>query len=117
VEQVLTSAKVASVTNVLECARRADGAAAILVASSQFLEKRGLPHDTGIVIISGGEASGPLYPPRSPELINESAFSCEEAAAIAYEEGQLSVRDINFFGLYDCFPVICIKLDMFGARG
>ena len=104
-QQVLSSPQVASVTNVLECARRADGSAAILVASSQFLQKKGLPLDTGVVVISGGEASGPLYPPKDAKDINEYAFSCEEAAAIAYDEGQLSVRDIDFFGLYDCFPV------------
>ena len=111
-EEVMKSNRVASVTNVLECARRADGAAAILVASSHFLEKKGFPIDTGVVIISGGEASGPLYPPRTADLIDESAFSCEEAASIAYEEGQLSVRDIDFFGLYDCFPVLFINLDL-----
>ena len=109
VEQVLSSQKVASVTSVLECARRADGSAAILVASSQFLAKKGLPSDTGCVIISGGESSGPLYPPKRFEDINEYAFSCEEAAAIAYDEAQLSVRDIDFFGLYDCFPVFVIN--------
>ena len=40
--QVLASPRVAPVTNVLECARRADGGAAIIVASSQFLQSKGL---------------------------------------------------------------------------
>jgi acetyl-CoA acetyltransferase len=108
-EQVLESDLVAPVTTVLECARRADGAAALLVASSSFMEKKGLCRNTGVVIVSGGEASGPLYPPNQLRDISEIAFSCEEAASIAYEEAQLSVRDIDFFGLYDCFPICLIR--------
>ncbi|KAL2915339.1 hypothetical protein HK105_205212 [Polyrhizophydium stewartii] len=106
---VLGSAPVAPVTNLLECARRADGGAAILVASSTFLERKGLPRDTGTVIIGGGEASGPLYPAKDPSLITEEAFSCEEAASIAYEEAQVGVKDIDFFGLYDCYPICLIR--------
>ncbi|KAI8908370.1 hypothetical protein EDD86DRAFT_191487 [Gorgonomyces haynaldii] len=108
-EQVLESKPVAPVTNLLECARRADGAACILVASSAFLEKKGLSRDTGIVVCGGGEASGPLYPPNSIDGITEEMFSCEEACALAYEEAQLSVRDIEFFGLYDCYPICLIR--------
>jgi acetyl-CoA acetyltransferase len=106
---VLDAVHVAPVTSVLECARRADGGAALLVASSQFLEKKSIPKDTGCVIVGGGEASGPLFPPRNVDDITEAMFSCEEAAAIAYEEAQMSVRDIDFFGLYDCFPICLIR--------
>ncbi|KAI8902707.1 hypothetical protein BC833DRAFT_613828 [Globomyces pollinis-pini] len=109
VDDVLNAPHVAPVTSVLECARRADGGAAILVASSRFLERKGLPKDTGVVIIGGGEASGPLFPPKDVDSISENIFSCEEAAAVAYEEAQLSVRDIDFFGLYDCFPICLIR--------
>jgi acetyl-CoA acetyltransferase len=108
VEDVLKAPHVAPVTSVLECARRADGAAALLIASPKFLEGKGLPKDLGVTIISGGEASGPLWP-RALDQITETMFSCEEAAAIAYEEAQLSVRDIDFFGLYDCFPICLIR--------
>ncbi|KAI9203598.1 uncharacterized protein BJ171DRAFT_425118 [Polychytrium aggregatum] len=109
IADILAATSVAPVTSVLECARRADGGAAILVASSQFLAKRGLPRDTGVVIIGGGEASGPLYPPKEIDTISEEMFSCEEAAGVAYEEAQLGVRDIDFFGLYDCFPICLIR--------
>ena len=108
-DQVLNSSPVGPVTNVLECARRADGGAALLVASSSFLERKGLSRETGVVIISGGEASGPLYPPKNIDEMSEDMFSCEEAAAIAFEEAQVSVRDIDFFGLYDCFPICLIR--------
>lgn len=94
-EQVLASPPVAPVTNVLECARRADGGAAVLVASANFLKRKGLSADKGVVIIGGGEASGPLFPPNDIDSISEEMFSCEEAANIAYEEAQVSVRDIG----------------------
>ncbi len=77
IEQVLASPAVASVTALLECARRADGGAALLIASAHFLERKGLPAHTGAVIIGGGEASGPLYPPALKDM-SEDMFSCEE---------------------------------------
>ena len=67
-------------TGLLECARRADGGAAIIVASSSFIQRYGLNAKRAPVIIAGGEASGPLYPPK---IIDENMFSCEEAANAA----------------------------------
>lgn len=105
-QEVLDSPRIAPVTNLLECARRADGGAAIIVASSRFLKKYGLEHRHAPVIVGGGEASGPLFPPR---IVDEEMFSCEEAAKAAYETAQLGVRDIDFFGLYDCFPICFLR--------
>ena len=109
-EKVFTSASVASVTTQLECARRADGAAAIIIASPQYI----LDHQSVLpksisrcpVVLGGGEASGPLYPPR---VITEDMFSCEKAAMKAYKATGLTVSDIDYFGLYDCFPICFIK--------
>ena len=109
-EKVLMSASVASVTTQLECARRADGAAAVIVASQQFITDHQLVLPKSIsrcpVILGGGEASGPLYPPR---IITQDMFSCEKAAMKAYESTGLTVSDIDYFGLYDCFPICFIK--------
>lgn len=104
-ESVLASASVAPVTSTLECARRADGGAAIIVASDRFLERIGHSH-AAVTVVGGGEASGPLYP---PPVIDEDMFSCEEACATAYAEAGLTVGDIDFFGLYDCFPICLIR--------
>jgi acetyl-CoA acetyltransferase len=107
--QVLQSKPVGDVTNVLECARRADGGAAILVASSRLIRKYPHLNQDSVVIIGGGEASGPLFPPNDIESINENMFSCEEAVKVALEESQVGIRDIDFFGLYDCFPICLIR--------
>ncbi|CAD7930417.1 unnamed protein product [Amoebophrya sp. A25] len=119
-EEVRASREVTKNISLLECARRADGAAAIVLASTRYL----LQHHKGSrdggatfydhgrvkslpVLLGGGEASGPLYP---PERINESHFgSCSDACQLAYEEASLSPTDIDFFGLYDCFPVCFVR--------
>mmetsp|Transcript_37002 Transcript_37002/g.78467 ORF Transcript_37002/g.78467 Transcript_37002/m.78467 type:complete len:415 (-) Transcript_37002:524-1768(-) len=112
-EDVLSSKPIAPSTTLLECARRADGGAAFIVASDSFVERlqrniwaSPLVKKGGAVILGGGEASGPLFP---PSVIDETMFSCEEAALQAYSEAQLMPCDINWFGLYDCYPVCFIR--------
>lgn len=105
-QQVLSSRHIGKVTSLLECARRADGAAAVIVASPRFIRENHVDILRAPVIISGGEASGPLFP---PNVIDEEMFSCEEAVDRAYDSAQLGVEDIDFFGLYDCFPICLIR--------
>jgi len=88
-----------------------DGGGALILASSRFLEKKATlnrgNHGKGdVVILGGGEGSGPLFP---PSIIDESMFSCEFAARNAYFESQLEQSDIDFFGLYDCFPICLLR--------
>lgn len=105
-DQVLSSKAVAPVTNILECARRADGGAALILASSRWMERNNISLRQGVSILGGGEGSGPLYP---PPIIDESMFSCEEACERAMHEAQIGIADIDFFGLYDCFPICLIR--------
>lgn len=110
-EEVLEAPAIAPSVGLLECARRADGGAAVIVASSRFLERRGIARRGNggagdVVILGGGEASGPLYP---PAVIDEEMFSCEQACATAFTSCQLELADIDWFGLYDCFPICFIR--------
>ena len=112
-EAVLHAPPVASVTGLLECARRADGAAAVLVASDEFIRQHrhlfdggGRDVDNAPVILGGGEASGPLYPPAH---ITEDMFSCAKAVSKAYAGASLGVSDMDYFGLYDCFPICFVR--------
>ena len=110
---VLGAQRVASATGLLECARRADGAAAVLLASEAFLRQhRGsfAPHalDNMPVVLGGGEASGPLIPPARG--LSEDVFSCSKAAARAYAAaGGLTASDVDYFGIYDCFPICFVR--------
>ena len=107
---VLGAPRVASVTGLLECARRADGAAAVLLASDAFLRAhRQIDAGDLPVVLGGGEASGPLTPP-PVDALSEDVFSCSKAAAKAYASaGGLSAADIDYFGLYDCFPICFVR--------
>lgn len=42
-------------------------------------------------------------------VVDESLFSCHIAAERAYRASGLSVENIDFFGLYDCFPICFIQ--------
>lgn len=98
VEEVLNSKGVASVTNVLECARPADGAGAIIVSSSE---------NGGIFITGGAEGTGLCYPPAE---ISEKIFSAKKTARTALEESGISnIGSVKYFGIYDCFPICFIK--------
>ena len=109
-DAVLQSPPIASVTTLLECARRADGAAAIIVASPKFIEDNLASYNDTIwrspTILGGGEASGPLYP---PDIITEDMFSCQRAVQKAFTASSLNSSDIEYFGIYDCFPICFIK--------
>ena len=118
---VLAAPTVAPHIGLLECARRADGGAALIVASIGFLEGRRLDTEPlneegfgafaatgGVTVLGGGEASGP-FPPVSANQISESMFSCEDAARAAFSEAGVGPADSGWWGLYDCFP-ICFLL-------
>lgn len=104
-KDVLSSPVQAPVTNLYECARRTDGGAAFLVASAEWLRKTGFKGPR-VAVLGGAEASGPLYPPK---IIDERSFSCEEAVEMAYKSTGLSASMIDFFALYDCFPICFLR--------
>jgi acetyl-CoA acetyltransferase len=112
---VLNAKPIGPMTGLLECARRADGGASLIVASSEYLKHRVAKgtnarlerrYQNSPYVVSGGEASGPLYP---PPIIDEEMFSCEQAASAALQSANLATKDIDFFGLYDCFPICFIR--------
>ena len=104
--KVLSSQKVGSATSLMECARRADGAAAVLIASSEFIDKYLPLYLTAPAILGGGEASGSIIP---ADVISDDIFSCKYAAQQAFNSSGLNVNDIDYFGIYDCFPVCFIR--------
>jgi acetyl-CoA acetyltransferase len=107
-DEVLASRPIgpAAVTTLYECAKRADGGAAVIVASSHWLETNGYRADAGVVVLGGAEGAGPLTP---PPVIDETMFSCETATRLPYNMTQLAPEDIDIFMLYDCFPICFIR--------
>ena len=106
-EQVQNAPTVTPHISLLECARRADGAACLILCSNRFLARQGLYQEGLPTVIGGGEASGPLYPRGA---VTEAHFSCHQAMSMAYASaGNLTARDIDFYGLYDCFPICLVR--------
>mmetsp|Transcript_16592 Transcript_16592/g.28935 ORF Transcript_16592/g.28935 Transcript_16592/m.28935 type:complete len:400 (-) Transcript_16592:211-1410(-) len=110
-EKVQASPSITPNISLLECARRADGAACLILASNRFLLRRNMWGPGIPVIIGGGAFAGPLYPPENPADITDSLYaSCRQAMERAYASaGNLSAKDIHFFGLYDCFPICLVR--------
>lgn len=114
-DQVKASPSITSNISLLECARRADGAACLILASNRFLKRRNLWQDGIPAVIGGGQFSGPLYPPTNNEddtggISNHTYVSCQQAMDHAYASaGNLTARDVQYFGLYDCFPICLVR--------
>jgi len=112
---VLNSGKIASATNLYECAKRADGAAALIVTSRGFAEDRGMLHHC-VPILGVGEASAAYMPDKSQIGVHSLPISL--AAHRALEKSKTSLDQIDWFGLYDCFPVAFVSaLEQVGLCG
>ena len=108
-EQIQSSPSITPNISLLECARRADGAACLILASNRFLKRRNLWKPGIPAVIGGGQFSGPLYPPTTG-ITDHTYVSCQQAMGHAYASaGNLNARDIQYFGLYDCFPICLIR--------
>ena len=115
--QVRASPSITPNISLLECARRADGAACLILASNRFLKRRNLWKPGIPTVIGGGQFSGPLYPPTNNDekestsgITSHMYASCQQAMDHAYASaGNLAAKDIQYFGLYDCFPICLIR--------
>mmetsp|Transcript_36109 Transcript_36109/g.112821 ORF Transcript_36109/g.112821 Transcript_36109/m.112821 type:complete len:302 (-) Transcript_36109:265-1170(-) len=97
-DEVLNSTTVGQNLNLLECARKADGAAAIVVT------KKG-----NIKVVGGGEASSPALTVEDYQSTLSRISSAKHAFQRAYDSCNCSAKDIDFFGLYDCFPICFLR--------
>lgn len=76
VAAVLNSRSVSSVTSAMECARRADGAGAIIMVSKRFARMRGLVNERAVSVQGFGEASSTVF----PENVAQHVFPLRHAA-------------------------------------
>lgn len=93
-EEMRSADSVTPNISIKECAWRSDGAGCVIVTKNR---------ETRVKILGGAEASSPLYP---PSIIDDDCLSSSSRAMRdAYARTGLSSRDIDFFALYDCFPI------------
>lgn len=108
VDSILSSKPVTSYLTQKECARRSDTGVALLVVSDAFMQHRPILKQRAVEIVGSGLGSGPLYTTdRQP--MDKNRFSLAFAAKTALAEAKLSISEIDWYGLYDCFPVCFIK--------
>uniref|UniRef100_A0A7S2R4R6 Thiolase C-terminal domain-containing protein n=1 Tax=Eucampia antarctica TaxID=49252 RepID=A0A7S2R4R6_9STRA len=99
--------------SIKECARRADGAGCILLSSSSddcAAIDNNDRDDKVIQILAGAEASSALIPPSDVNNITEHHInSFRRCIDSLYRDANMTVNDIDFFALYDCFPICLIR--------
>lgn len=72
--------------------------------------KRNNLEDRAITILGGALQSKMYHVPTDIDQINENFFCIKSAFNMAMKEAELkSVNEIDFFGIYDCFPIMVIK--------
>lgn len=110
-KEILQSPKIGKFTTLRECARRADGAAAILIASDEFVQKRPWLRSRSLSIEGRGECSNIIEFQSKQAPISKHSFCLKPAFESALREAKSapSIHNFNFFGIYDCFPVCFLK--------
>ncbi len=101
-KQVLSAPAVAPHTGLFECARKSDGAAALIVTSSSFAP-------APITILGGAEAGGPVGLAQDHRTLLGDIASAAAAFEAAYSDAGVSRAGVDYFGLYDCFPICFVR--------
>jgi hypothetical protein len=102
-----TGRPVGPATTLFECARRADGAAAVIVGGADAVRARGGGgRPPPILIAGGGRASGPLTP--AHPLTAAAWAPLEAAVAGAYAEARTGPADVDVWFPYDCYPITAL---------
>ncbi len=96
---------------VSDCSQVSDGAAAIILASEEGLEKLGIDKSDCIEVLAYGHATSPLGDVDDYTVLHNT----EQAAQQVYEEAGLRPSDVNVCEVHDCFAVT--ELLMYEALG
>lgn len=101
IDQVLNSPKVADPLKMLDCSPVSDGAAAVFIASSSWVKKN--------MARNGVYLSGSSIGSDSISLSQRDSFTqlkaTQQAAAKAYSQSGIEVKDINCVEVHDCFSI------------
>ena len=101
VEDVLQSSIVAYPLKMYDSCPFSDGAAAVILASEDYLKKNG--RDESISILGSGRAGGygSLHSRDDMTSIRSSILASREA----FNRANLSIRDVDFAEVHDCFTI------------
>lgn len=100
-EEVMKSGYVASPLKLLDCSPITDGAAAVILCSTEFAKKMKLGN--AVEIIASAQASDTLALASRKNLYETTAGKL--AAEQAYKQAGVSAKDIDFAEVHDCFTI------------
>ncbi|MGI9295509.1 MAG: acetyl-CoA acetyltransferase [Pseudomonadales bacterium] len=112
VDDVLASRMIADPLRLLDCSLVSDGGAAIIMTSAE--RARDFPH-APVYLLGVGEGHGHEHISQARSLTTSAAV---ESGARAFAMSGLTLRDIDFAQLYDCFtPTVLVELEDLGFCG
>ena len=88
--------------NVFDCSKVSDGAAALIFASEEGLEKIGVEKKDAVEVVAYAQVQDNLTTP-PPDLTKLS--TCEVAARRVYERAGIEAKDLSVLEVHDCFTV------------
>lgn len=99
-EQVLQSPVIAEPLRLLECSPVSDGAAALVLTSPRFAQKKS---KNGVWIVASSQASGSLALTERENLTE--IVSAKKAVRAAYEQAALGPKELSLLEVHDCFSI------------
>lgn len=101
--------------NVLDCSKVSDGAAAILVASEEGLQKSGVAVSDAVQLMGYGHAVGDLTAAPDDQTVLDTT---RKAAEQAMEMAGITVDQVGVFDIHDCFTITGIlTVEALGLAG
>ena len=100
IADVMKSGYIASPLKLLDCSPITDGAATVILCSSEKAKKY---CDTPVEIIASGQASDTLALAQRTTLTEMKAT--KEAARQAYAQAKIQAKDVDFAEVHDCFTI------------
>lgn len=97
-EEVLASRPIADPLTLLQCCRNGSGAAALVLASEDFVRRHSVPHP---VWIRGSGLGAWMFDHQPADLTNFGATRA--AAAAAFEQSGIGPEDVDVVELHDAF--------------
>lgn len=91
--------------NYFDCSKVSDGAASLVIASEEGLNKLGVDKKDAVEIVAIGEAQGDITAdPTDLTVLATTAEAVKQALA----QAQLNINDISLLELHDCFSITAL---------
>lgn len=88
--------------NLYDCSKVTDGAASLVLASSEGLSKLGISRENAVEIIALGEAEGDITKePEDKTVLKQTQIAVDKA----FKQAKLQPQDMGMIEVHDCFSI------------